>query len=190
MINVEQHLGLVDFVIKKYFINKTKIRNYDLEDVYQIGYIGLIKAANDFDTKYNVKFSTYAVKKIWGEITRSFREDKWYIGSREQRATGEAKEPLSLNKPIKTNDDDKITLLDLQEGENTIEELEEKLFIEELLSKLDKTERIVIEELFFNEKFQRELIEKLNLSQATISKKKLLGLKKMRQAAPPSELVC
>lgn len=68
--------------------------------------------------------------------------------------------------------------------------MEEKLFIEELLSKLDKTERIVIEELFFNEKFQRELIEKLNLSQATISKKKLLGLKKMRQAALLSELVC
>ena len=45
-------------------------RGHDEEDIFQIGVIGLIKAIDNFDPSYNVKFSTYAVPMIIGEIRR------------------------------------------------------------------------------------------------------------------------
>lgn len=50
-------------------------RGVDIEDLFQIGAIGLIKAINKFDTGYNVEFSTYAVPMILGEIRRFLRDD-------------------------------------------------------------------------------------------------------------------
>lgn len=50
-------------------------RGYELEDLFQIGTIGLIKAIDKFDISYNVKFSTYAVPMIIGEIRRFLRDD-------------------------------------------------------------------------------------------------------------------
>lgn len=67
---IEANLPLVTSISKK-FIN----RGYDYEDIYQIGCMGLVKAINNFDDKYNVKFSTYAVPMIIGEIKRFLRDD-------------------------------------------------------------------------------------------------------------------
>lgn len=50
-------------------------RGYELEDLFQIGTIGLIKAIDKFDFSYGVKFSTYAVPMIIGEIRRFLRDD-------------------------------------------------------------------------------------------------------------------
>ena len=50
-------------------------RGYELEDLFQIGTIGLIKAIDKFDFNYGVKFSTYAVPMIIGEIRRFLRDD-------------------------------------------------------------------------------------------------------------------
>ena len=50
-------------------------RGYDAEDLCQIGMIGLVKAVRRFDTSYDVKFSTYAVPLITGEIKRFLRDD-------------------------------------------------------------------------------------------------------------------
>lgn len=50
-------------------------RGYELEDLFQIGCIGLIKAIDKFDLSYDVKFSTYAVPMIVGEIRRFLRDD-------------------------------------------------------------------------------------------------------------------
>ena len=46
--------------------------NENVDDLFQIGCIGLIKAIDNFDTTLNVKFSTYAVPMIIGEIRRFF----------------------------------------------------------------------------------------------------------------------
>ena len=62
------NLPLVSSISKK-FLN----RGYDYEDIYQIGSMGLIKAINNFDASFNVKFSTYAVPMIVGEIKRFLR---------------------------------------------------------------------------------------------------------------------
>lgn len=51
-------------------------KNYDLEDLYQVGMLGLVEAKNHFDDSLDVKFSTYAYYYIIGEITKYIRESK------------------------------------------------------------------------------------------------------------------
>ena len=67
---IEMNLPLVSSLSKK-FLN----RGYDYEDIFQIGSIGLVKAIKNFDASFNVKFSTYAVPMIVGEIKRFLRDD-------------------------------------------------------------------------------------------------------------------
>lgn len=50
-------------------------RGCELEDLYQLGCIGFVKAVQGFDTEYGTQFSTYAVPKIAGEIKRFLRDD-------------------------------------------------------------------------------------------------------------------
>src|SRR5690625_1710990 len=67
---VEKNVRLVWSVVQR-FIN----RGYDPDDLFQIGSIGLIKAIDKFDLSYDVRFSTYAVPMIIGEIQRFIRDD-------------------------------------------------------------------------------------------------------------------
>lgn len=67
---VEKNVRLVWSVVQR-FLN----RGYDPEDLFQIGSIGLIKAIDKFDLSYEVRFSTYAVPMIIGEIQRFIRDD-------------------------------------------------------------------------------------------------------------------
>jgi RNA polymerase sporulation-specific sigma factor len=67
---VMNNVGLVWSIVRHY-----SGRGYDLEDLYQIGCIGLIKAIDKFDLEYDVKFSTYAVPMIMGEVKRFLRDD-------------------------------------------------------------------------------------------------------------------
>ena len=67
---VEVNMGLV-YSIARRFIG----RGTDLEDLIQIGAIGLLKAIDNFDNNYDVRFSTYAVPVITGEIKRFIRDD-------------------------------------------------------------------------------------------------------------------
>ena len=67
---VEENIGLVWNIVKRF-----NGRGYDQEDIFQIGCIGLIKAIDNFDMGYNVRFSTYAVPMIIGEIRRYLRDN-------------------------------------------------------------------------------------------------------------------
>ncbi len=67
---VEENAGLVWSVVKRF-----QGRGYDKEDLFQIGNIGLLKCIDNFDFERNVKFSTYAVPLIMGEIKRFLRDD-------------------------------------------------------------------------------------------------------------------
>ena len=67
---VEGNLKLVLSILRKY---QNKCDN--LDDLFQIGVVGLIKAIDNFDLAFGVKFSTYAVLMIEGEIKRYLRDD-------------------------------------------------------------------------------------------------------------------
>ncbi|RWR15025.1 RNA polymerase sporulation sigma factor SigF [Siminovitchia fortis] len=67
---VEKNMRLVWSVVQR-FLN----RGYEPDDLFQIGSIGLLKSVDKFDLSYDVKFSTYAVPMIIGEIQRFIRDD-------------------------------------------------------------------------------------------------------------------
>ena len=67
---VMDNMGLVWSIVRRF-----GGRGYELEDLSQIGSIGLIKAIDKFETAFDVKFSTYAVPMITGEIKRFLRDD-------------------------------------------------------------------------------------------------------------------
>ena len=67
---VEENVGLVWCVVRRFYGRGT-----EAEDLFQIGSIGLLKAIDKFDLSYDVKFSTYAVPMISGEIKRFLRDD-------------------------------------------------------------------------------------------------------------------
>ncbi len=66
-----KNVGLIHHVLKR-FVSRA---DCDMEDLFQIGSIGLLKAIEKFDTEYGVCFSTYAVPLIMGEIRRFLRDD-------------------------------------------------------------------------------------------------------------------
>lgn len=67
---VKENTGLVWCIVKRFYN-----RGAEAEDLFQIGNIGLLKAIDKFDLSYDVKFSTYAVPMISGEIKRFLRDD-------------------------------------------------------------------------------------------------------------------
>ena len=76
-------------------------RGYEPDDLFQIGSIGLLKSVDKFDLSYDVKFSTYAVPMIIGEIQRFIRDDGTVKVSRSLKETAnkirKAKDELSKN---------------------------------------------------------------------------------------------
>lgn len=79
---VTENMGLIWSIVRRF-----GGRGYELEDLFQIGSIGLIKAVDKFDTSYDVKFSTYAVPMITGEIKRFLRDDGMIKVSRTLKET-------------------------------------------------------------------------------------------------------
>lgn len=66
----EANIGLVYMVMERF-----KNTGYEYEDLFQVGSIGLVKAIDKFDFQYEVRFSTYAVPMIIGEIKKFLRDD-------------------------------------------------------------------------------------------------------------------
>lgn len=67
---VKDNQGLIWSIVKRF-----TGRNYETEDLYQIGCMGFIKAIKRFDTSFEVQISTYAVPYILGEIKKFIRDD-------------------------------------------------------------------------------------------------------------------
>ena len=121
---IEMNLPLVSSLSKK-FLN----RGYEYEDIFQVGSIGLVKAINNFNVDYDVKFSTYAVPMIIGEIKRFLRDDGMIKVSRSVK---------TLAKKIHFDKQELIRKLD---REPTIEELSEYTGVgkEELIFAMEST---------------------------------------------------
>lgn len=92
---VSDNTGLVWSIARRFMG-----RGYDLEEIYQIGCIGLLKAIERFDQEFQVKFSTYAVPLISGEIKRFLRDNGMIKVSRILKQNGyvisQAREKLSI----------------------------------------------------------------------------------------------
>lgn len=80
---IENNLGLVHHIVKRFLG-----RGYDADDLFQIGSIGLMKAIDKFNLEFEVRFSTYAVPMIAGEIKRFLRDDGMVKVSRTLKENG------------------------------------------------------------------------------------------------------
>ena len=110
---VTENVGLVWSIVRR-FAN----RGHEMEDLFQIGSIGLIKAIDKFDSSYDVKFSTYAVPMITGEIKRFLRDDGMIKVSRSLKETATR---IRITRDRFQN---------IHGREPTIDEIEEELGIE------------------------------------------------------------
>lgn len=164
---IQLNLPLVSAISKK-FLN----RGYEYEDIFQIGSMGLVKAVNNFDPNFNVKFSTYAVPMIMGEIKRFLRDD------------GIIKVSRSVKNVARKLHYDKEALTKKLDREPTIEELsaftgissEEIVFAIESVNGLqylydtihqdDGSPVLLIDKLSENYEEDNEIVDKIALKEA------------------------
>jgi len=206
---VEKNTRLVWSVVQRYLR-----RGYDQDDLYQIGCIGLLKSIDKFDLSYDVRFSTYAVPMIIGEIQRFIRDDGTVKVSRSLKelnhkvrgkkeelmkiygrsptvnelaeALGMTREeivqaeevgrsPQSIYETVYENEGDPITLVDqiAEEEDNWFEQIT----LQDVLSRLEKRERLIIYLRYYKDQTQTEVAERLGISQVQVSRleKKILA---------------
>ena len=160
---IKGNLRLVLSVIKR-FQNSSE----NADDLFQIGCIGLMKAIDNFDTTLMVKFSTYAVPMIIGEIRRYLRDNSSIRVSRSLRDIA--------NNAIYAKESDK---------KNKEDHWVENLSLSEAMNRLGERERHIIDMRFYEGKTQMEVAEEIGISQAQVSRLEKTALRNMRNYLRP-----
>lgn len=164
---IEANLPLVTSISKK-FIN----RGYDYEDIYQIGCMGLVKAINNFDDKYNVKFSTYAVPMIIGEIKRFLRDDGIIKVSRNVKSLAKKlhfdKEALTkkLNRDPSIEELAEFSGINKEEILFALESSASMQYLYEVIHQDDGAPVLLIDKLSENAEEDKNLTERIALKEA------------------------
>ena len=174
MINIEEHLGLARKVAFEYYRKLQEKYTYD--ELESTAYMGLIKAANNFNESKGFKFSTYAIPTIRGEISRMCRDDKWYFIKR-----GVPQTMLSLNAVIGCEENTEMQ--DILENQEDVEgNLINSILISELFELLTKREKQVMYLYYYMHLSQTEIAKNIECSQAHVSRIITDSLKKMKKA--------
>lgn len=164
---IEANLPLVISISKK-FTN----RGYEYEDIYQIGCMGLVKAIKNFDEKYNVKFSTYAVPMIIGEIKRFLRDDGMIKVSRNVKSLAKKlhfdKEALTkkLNREPTVEELAQFSGMDKEEILFALESSASMQYLYEVIHQDDGSPVLLIDKLSENAIEDKNITEKLALKEA------------------------
>lgn len=155
---VKENYGLIKAISRR-FDN----RGYEMEDINQIGAIGLIKAIQKFDFTYNVTLSTFAVAYIIGEIKRFLRDDGMVKVSRQLKYLAaqiklekDKNENISieeLSKKLKASKEDIVLAID---SSNSVESLERKA---------DEDGTSLIEKLGSTESNEEKIVNNITLKQ-------------------------
>ena len=187
---VTDNMGLVISVARRY-----AGRGQELEDLIQIGLIGLMKAIDRFDMDYDVKLSTYSVPLIQGEIRRFLRDDGMVKISRNlQKAHG--MEPTideicgaigatSVELVMAMEAAADITCID-DVHEDTLrtsesDKIVEHLYVEEMLDALTEGEKRIIKMRYFENKTQAQIGRLMGLSQVQVSMMEKKILERLRR---------
>ena len=211
-----ENTGLIYSTVKRF-----QGRGVEREDLLQIGSIGLLKAVDHFDTSFEVKFSTYAVPMIIGEIKRYLRDDgilkvsrslkencvricrsREELEKRLGREPGVAEIAAALELPVETvvismeaaaevdslqkiicqGEGSDISLLDrLPEKVNGQEQALNRIFLDEMLGKLEAQERQLIYMRYYRDMTQTEIGEKMGISQVQVSRMEKRILQKLKK---------
>ena len=205
---------LIKSIVKRY-LNK----GVEYDDLFQLGAMGFIKAINNYDANFNVKFTTYAVPMIAGEIKRFMRDDgtikvsrsikylavqiknyvneyvKQYNKQPSIEKIGKALNvelndiilaleanttPLSLNDRV-NDSPDSPAILDKICDNFSLENLNNKLALRELIETLCAREKQIIIMRYYLDKTQGEIAKELGVSQVQISRIENRILSEMRE---------
>ena len=181
------NLKLVLSVIKRF-----AGRGESADDLFQIGCIGLIKALDNFDVSQNVRFSTYAVPMIIGEIRRYLRDNNSVRVSRSMRDTAykalsvkeemqktlqreptaeEIAKALSLFEPVYNDDSDSLYIMDqIKDKKETDSGWIEEISIKQAVASLSEREKNILSLRFYGGKTQTEVAKQIGISQAQVSR--------------------
>ena len=163
---INGNLKLVLSILKK-FSNKTD----NLDDLFQVGCLGLVKAIDNFDTSYDVKLSTYACPMILGEIKRYLRDNSSLRVSRSIKdlayKTLKLKEELMTNNGIEPTDSEIAKMLGVSEYDisNAIDSLREPMSMYEPIYN-DGGDTIYLFDQISNKKEEYDLDYKLAVDKA------------------------
>lgn len=171
--DTEAKKEIIDFnipIIKK--INSFYGRT---EDGYQEGIIGLCRAIEKFDKKYNVKFSTYAYHHIKKRIKDNYNKEKYkttiHFTRKINRGELEHKNIELINEVVE----------DEKQGFNYCE-IENRIFIEDILNKhCSEKERYILHKIYFDGISEVEVAKSLGISKQAVNHTKLNAFKKIRK---------
>ena len=196
---VKGNLRLVLSVIQRF-----NNRGENVDDLFQVGCIGLIKAIDNFDLSQNVQFSTYAVPMIIGEIRRYLRDNNSIRVSRslkdiaykamhvkERLISKNSKEPTisEIAKELDLPKEDVVFALDaIADPVSLFEPIYhdggEAIYVMDQvkdMKHLDEREKHILNLRFFQSRTQMEVAEEIGISQAQVSRLEKSALKQLRK---------
>lgn len=163
---VENNIGLVRSVAKR-FSN----RGCEYDDLIQIGSIGLLKAIKKFDTEYNVKFSTYAIPMIIGEIKRFLRDDGIIKVSRNLKEIANrahiAKEALEKDFGREPTISEIASVLEISKEDLAValESVQSTEYLYETIHQDDGSPILLIDRISYNEGEDIDVIDRIALKE-------------------------
>ena len=158
-------------------------RGENPDDLFQVGCIGLIKSIDNFDVTQKVRFSTYAVPMIIGEIRRYLRDNNSIRVSRSIKDTAykamqvkvvmaleSTVSPISLYDPVYSDGGDTIYVLDQVGDNNDDRNWLDEIALKESIKNLNEREKHILSLRFMQGKTQMEVSEEIGISQAQVSR--------------------
>lgn len=161
---LQENAGLVWSVARRF-----QGRGVEIEDLYQIGAIGLLKCIEKFDFSYEVKFSTYAVPMIIGEIRRFLRDDGTIKISRSLKEL--AAKAKRMQEKLQQENNRDVTIQELAtalevELEQLIPALEARKEVESLNAPISYDEDLQVQDKLAAKEDGEQVINRLCLMEA------------------------
>ncbi|MDD4316867.1 MAG: sigma-70 family RNA polymerase sigma factor [Clostridia bacterium] len=202
-------------------VQRFKIDKDIADDLFQVGVLGLIKALDNFDVTLNVRFSTYAVPMVLGEIRRFIRDstalkvgrslrdvayramqarDKLEIGRASEVSLMEIAqeidvpyrdvvcaldaiaEPVSIFESVYSDGEDSILVVDQLSNDKDTADMLDNLTLKDEIKKLPEKEKEILLMRYFKGDTQMEISQKLNISQAQVSRLEKSAISRLRKA--------
>ncbi len=168
---VENSLPIVGFIVKKHFPKKKFPKFISRDDILAAGYLGLVKAAKDYDEMFGVKFITYASHRIRGEILDELRKQDWL--TRRSREMHPDFKVISIEPNVYTSN------LEGPERKAIIKDLIEKLG--NMINELPLLDREILQLHYLDGVPMKELARRRGLSLSWISRRRKQAREKLRE---------
>ena len=179
-------------------------RGESADDLFQVGCIGLMKAIDNFDVNQPVRFSTYGVPMIVGEIRRYLRDNSALRVSRSMRDTAYKVEqlaqylgipreevvfamdaisdPVSLYEPLYADSGDPVCVMDqVKDEKGTDDSWLDRIALKDAIARLDPRQQSILALRFCQGKTQMEVSSEIGISQAQVSRLEKTALGSIRK---------